>query len=96
MPVEANVNLNCKLCHVPYNEHELPFPVGLSTCAVCGQGSVPEIIFTTVQPLSEIETIGQGCVLRAIVTRSRKKCTGETCAKIISDYLPFMEYELHR
>ena len=94
--VANNTCKNCKICHVPYNEYELPFPVVLSPCGVCGQGSVPDIIFSTVQPLSEIETVGQGCVLRAIVTRSRKKCTGEICAKIISDYLPFMEYELHR
>ena len=87
---------NCKLTHVPYNEHELPFPVALSPCHTCGQASVPDIIFNTIQPIAEIEIIGQGCVLRAKVTRSRKKCTGEICAKIISDYLPFMEYELHR
>jgi hypothetical protein len=57
---------------------------------------VPDILFTTVQPLAEIETIGKGCLLRGIVTRPRKKCSGEISAKIISDYLPFMEYELHR
>ena len=74
----------------------MPFPVGLVPCGVCGQANTPDIIFNTVQPLIEIETIGQGCVLRAIVTRPRKKCTGEICAKITSDYLPFMEYELHR
>jgi len=89
-------NRCCKVTHVPYNENELPFPVCLSACRVCGQGNVPDVIFNTIQPLDEIETVGQGCIVRAIVTRSRKKCTGESCAKIISDYLPFMEYELHR
>jgi hypothetical protein len=74
----------------------LPFPVKLVPCNICGAAQVPDIIFSTIQPLAEIETIGQGCVLHAIVTRSRKKCTGEISAKIISDYLPFMEYELHR
>ena len=74
----------------------MPFPVALSPCGVCGQGQVPDVLFTSIQPISEIETVGQGCLLRAIVTRPRKKCSGEISAKIISDYLPFMEYELHR
>ena len=60
---------SCKLCHIPYSENELPFPVALSNCANCGQGLVPDIIFTSIQPLQEVETIGQGCLLRAIVTR---------------------------
>ncbi len=38
----------------------------------------------------------KGTLLRAVVTRPHKKCNGEISAKIISDYLPFMEYELHR
>ena len=96
LPTDASAPPNCKLCHAPYSEQELPFPVGLSACGVCGQGSVPDFLFTTVQPLAELATVGQGCVLRAVVTRSRKKCAGEVCAKIVSDYLPFMEYELHR
>ena len=87
---------NCKLCHIPYNENDLPFPVTLSTCAICGVGLVPDIIFSSVQPLPEIEIKGQGCLLRAIVTRPRKKASGEISAKTISNYLPFMEYELHR
>lgn len=87
---------NCKLCHVPYSETDLPFPVTLSQCAICGTGLVPDIIMSSVQPLPEIETIGQGTLLRAVVTRPHKKCNGEISAKKISDFLPFMEYELHR
>ncbi len=62
-------NKSCKLVHIPYSENDLPFPVALSNCAVCGQGLVPDIIFTSIQPVTEIETIGQGSLLRAIVTR---------------------------
>jgi hypothetical protein len=51
---------NCKLCHVPYSETELPFPVSLSQCGICGNGLVPDVIMSSVQPLPEIETIGQG------------------------------------
>jgi hypothetical protein len=91
-----NVNKTCKICHIPYEADDLPFPVALYDCNGCSAGQVPDVIFTTIQPLPEIEIIGQGCLLRAIVTRPRKKSSGEISAKIISDYLPFMEYELHR
>jgi hypothetical protein len=87
---------NCKICHAAYSLEDLPFPVHLSLCNICGQGQVPDVLFTSIQPIAEIETIGQGCLLRAIVTRPRKKCSGEISAKIISDSLPFIEYELHR
>lgn len=87
---------SCKICHVPYSESELPFPVSLTQCLVCGNGLVPDIIMSSIQPLPEIETIGQGTLLRAVVTRPHKKCNGEISAKMISDYLPFMEYELNR
>lgn len=87
---------NCSLCHVPYSESELPFPVSLSHCNVCATGLVPDIIMTSIQPIPEIEIVGQGTLLRAVVTRPHKKTNGEISAKKISDYLPFMEYEIHR
>jgi hypothetical protein len=87
---------NCKMLHVPYDENDLPFPVAISKCNTCGNGQVPDVVFTSIQPTQEIETIGKGCILRAIVTRPRKKSSNEISAKLISDYLPFMEYELHR
>ncbi len=88
---------SCKLCHIPYPETDLPFPVALSPCSTCGQGLVPDVIFSSIQPVSEIECIGKGCLLKAIVTRPLKKAaSSESTAKLISDYLPFMEYELHR
>jgi len=30
-----SVMLECSMCHVPYNEAVLPFPVQLSCCAIC-------------------------------------------------------------
>ena len=32
---------NCKLCHVPYTEADMPFPVNLTQCLVCGNALVP-------------------------------------------------------
>jgi hypothetical protein len=94
--VNPSMSTNCHICHIPYSDADLPFPVTLSQCKTCGSFNVPDVIFSTVQPLPELETIGEGCFLRAIVTRNCKKATSEMSAKMISDYLPFMEYELHR
>ncbi|CAF0888667.1 unnamed protein product [Brachionus calyciflorus] len=93
---DSNLSKKCSICHVPYSDTDLPFPIALSNCSICGQAQVPDIIFTSIQPTSEIETIGKGSLLKAIVARPRKKCSGEISAKMISDYLPFLEYELHR
>jgi len=46
--------------------------------------------------MPELLTIGQGCLIKAIVSRQVKGSSSETCAKMISDCLPFIEYELHR
>jgi hypothetical protein len=63
-------------------------------CGVCSSASVPDVLFLTIQPLPELQTNGDGCLLKAVVSRPRKKCSGELSAKIISDCLPFMEYVL--
>lgn len=94
--IDENSLERCSLCHVPYNIAELPFPVALSPCSLCGQSQVPDVIFTSIQPIPEIPIIGKGSLIKAIVSRPRKKSSGEISAKVISDYLPFMEYELHR
>ena len=70
--------------------------ISSSTCAQCSQSQVPNVLFLTIQPIPELLTIGKGCFLKALVTRSYKKSNGETTARIISDCLPFIEYELHR
>ena len=67
-----------------------------STCAQCSQAQVPNVLFLTIQPLPELLTVGKGCFIKALVSRSYKKSNGETTARIISDCLPFIEYELHR
>lgn len=90
-------NYTCKLCHVPYSDLDpLPLPVALSGCSRCEQGLVPDVVFTSIQPLAEVETVGRGCLIRAMVTRPRKKSSSEVGAKLVSDNLPFVEYELHR
>jgi hypothetical protein len=70
--------------------------VSSATCVQCQQAQVPNVIFLTIQPIPELLTVGKGCFIKALVTRSYKKANGETTARIISDCLPFIEYELHR
>ena len=67
-----------------------------STCSQCLQAQVPNVLFLTIQPIPELLTVGKGCFIKALVTRSYKKSNSETTARIISDCLPFIEYELHR
>ncbi|XP_070556208.1 C2 domain-containing protein 5-like isoform X2 [Ptychodera flava] len=86
----------CSLCHIPYKENSLPFPVSMAKCCKCGLSSVPDILFTTIQPPHELEILGKGCLLQARICRTKRKAQGEANAALVSDALPFMEYELHR
>jgi len=87
---------NCSICHIPYQESCLPFPVHLSRCSVCGASPVPDILFTTIEPPPELPIIGKGCFVQARICRPKRDSHGETNAKEISDSLPFVEYELHK
>lgn len=31
---------NCGLCHIPYSEASVPFPIKLVRCGLCGRGKV--------------------------------------------------------
>ncbi|XP_029638559.1 C2 domain-containing protein 5 isoform X4 [Octopus sinensis] len=86
---------NCVLCHIPYKTASMPFKVTLDTCTVCHKHPVPDVLFTTINPPEEIQTIGKGTLIQARIYRAKKEGKGEACAKEISDCLPFMEYELH-
>ncbi|XP_071502533.1 C2 domain-containing protein 5-like [Diadema antillarum] len=87
---------HCSMCHLPYNESALPFPVQITKCAICRRNKVPDVLFTTIEPPPNLQYTGHGCCIQARVCRSKKKTTGEANAALISDALPFMEYELHR
>ena len=32
--------LNCGICHIPYSEASVPFPIKLVRCGLCGKGKV--------------------------------------------------------
>ena len=37
--------LNCGVCHIPYSEASVPFPIKLVRCGLCGRGKVQQIYF---------------------------------------------------
>ncbi|EEB15002.1 conserved hypothetical protein [Pediculus humanus corporis] len=86
----------CTVCHIPYSETSVPFRVNMQKCAVCGRGKVPDVLFTTIDLIDNVPTIGKGSFIHAYVCRPKRDCKGEMNAKEISDGLPFLEYELHR
>ncbi|KAK3597627.1 hypothetical protein CHS0354_030177 [Potamilus streckersoni] len=92
---DGDRHYNCSVCHIPYKAASAPFPVNLSQCAICKRKSLPDILFTTIDPPSEIQTYGRGAFIQARICRSKADNKGEANAKEISDNLPFMEYELH-
>ncbi|XP_077991770.1 C2 domain-containing protein 5-like isoform X2 [Glandiceps talaboti] len=94
--IERVFKFKCSLCHIPYKENSLPFPVNMVKCLQCRQHAVPDILFTTIQPPQDLEITGRGCLLQARICRTKKKAQGEANASLVSDALPFMEYELHR
>eukprot|EP00092_Neocalanus_flemingeri_P010834 GFUD01011666.1.p1 GENE.GFUD01011666.1~~GFUD01011666.1.p1 ORF type:complete len:988 (+),score=330.13 GFUD01011666.1:124-3087(+) len=86
----------CSVCHIPYLESSVPFPIKLVKCGQCGRGKVPDILLTTVEPPPMVEILGQGGLIQARVLRLKKDLKGENNAREVSDALPFMEYEIHR
>jgi len=57
---------------------------------------VPDVLFTTIELVDVVPSLGKGCFIHAYVARPKKDCKGEINAKEISDGLPFLEYDLHR
>jgi len=86
----------CSVCHIPYLESSVPFPIKLGRCGQCGRGKVPDILLTTVEPPPMVEIVGRGGLIQARVLRLKRDMKGENNAREVSDALPFMEYEIHR
>ncbi|XP_032220728.1 C2 domain-containing protein 5 isoform X2 [Nematostella vectensis] len=86
----------CGVCHIPYSDTDLPFPISLSRCNVCRHHKVPDVLFATIEPPMDTCITGKGSLLQARVCRTKKKEKGEANADIVSTVLPFLEYELHQ
>ena len=49
------------------------------------QARVPDVLFSTVERIRELPTVGQGCFLQARICRAKREARGESNAKEISD-----------
>ncbi|CAI5738144.1 unnamed protein product [Hyaloperonospora brassicae] len=88
---------SCLLCHIPYSRSLAPFSnMRMVRCGVCGNKWVPEMMIASIEPPAGLAMIGKGTFVQARVCRQRKKGTGDVSATIVSDALPFLEYELYR
>ncbi|KAF9936727.1 hypothetical protein BGZ67_002093 [Mortierella alpina] len=86
----------CRMCHIPFHRKSSPFPMSLVKCQKCKKKYVPEILLSTVEPPAELGVVGQSAFVEAHVCRSKKRKDGESNATIVSDAIPFVEYDLHR
>ncbi|XP_065055767.1 C2 domain-containing protein 5-like isoform X2 [Rhopilema esculentum] len=89
-------SFDCRVCHIAFGEVDLPYSVNVSKCMICRQGKVPDVIFATIEPPSEVHITGNGSLLQARVYRTKKREKDEVNADNVSQILPFLEYELHR
>ncbi|TPX55578.1 hypothetical protein PhCBS80983_g05201 [Powellomyces hirtus] len=64
-------------------------------CALCKKKYVPEVLLTTIDPPSDLTTIGNGTLMEAHVCRYRKT-HGDSRPSIISEAIPFAQYDIHR
>ncbi|KAJ3023011.1 hypothetical protein HKX48_004634 [Thoreauomyces humboldtii] len=85
----------CQACHITYRRDESPFPMSYAKCGLCRKKYVPEVLLTTIDPPSELATIGNGLLLEAHVCRYRK-AHGDSRPSIISEAIPFAQYDIHR
>ncbi|CAK4738250.1 unnamed protein product [Aphanomyces euteiches] len=87
----------CIMCHVPYSRSMAPFSnMRMVRCGVCGRKWVPEMLLSSTEPLCGMAITGSGTFIQARVCRQRRRGTGDTNATIVSEALPFLEYEMHR
>ena len=93
---KTNKFLSCRASHITYKRSETPFPMSLVRCAICKKNYVPEVLLTTIELPSELETVGKGVFIEALVCRQKKLRIGELRANNASESIPFAQYDIHR
>ena len=86
----------CGVCHIPFARRNSPFPMHFTKCLVCRKHYVPEFLMVTTEPPAELWILGHETPIEAVVCREKKIKDGESHAMMISEMIPFIEYELHR
>ncbi|KAI9332249.1 hypothetical protein BDR26DRAFT_921829 [Obelidium mucronatum] len=90
-------NPGCQACHITNSRAEAYQTNTIFTrCGVCKKKFVPEVILSTIEPPSELETIGKPVLVEAHVCRIKKSRAGESHAVIVSESMPFAQYDIHR
>ncbi|XP_063933676.1 C2 domain-containing protein 5-like isoform X3 [Zophobas morio] len=85
--------------HVPFTKKDSPFTNKPQKCRSCQKFYVPDILICTLelQPGSQLGSLLiESLCVEASVCRAKKKLQGESNAIVVSEVLPFIEYELHR
>lgn len=85
------------MCHVPRSgRHQSSLPVSTHRCGLCHRRYVPEILLATVDPPAELDVVTDGYLVEARICRAKKHKEGDSHAAIVSEALPFVEYDIHR
>lgn len=65
--LDTSIRNYCHLCHIPYQESQVPFPTNLMTCAICHNAKVPDILFMTIT-CDSVPITGYGTLIQAILS----------------------------
>lgn len=90
---------NCSIFHAQYAlDQDSPYSsTQLAKCQMCGQHSVPEIILSSLEIPEEAPIVPESKrLIEARVCKHKRKKQGEGNAKIVSEIMPFVDYELHK
>ncbi|KAJ3288689.1 hypothetical protein HDU79_004648 [Rhizoclosmatium sp. JEL0117] len=93
---KKRMNPGCQACHITVSRADsYQNNTTYTRCGVCKKKFVPEILLSTIEPPAELETIGKSVMIEAHVCRI-KKSRGESHAVIVSESMPFAQYDIHR
>eukprot|EP00045_Choanoeca_perplexa_P013967 m.161060 g.161060 ORF g.161060 m.161060 type:complete len:1008 (+) comp16517_c0_seq2:108-3131(+) len=88
----------CELYHLPQGSLDSSFVGAPSTCHICQHptATVPEILFTTVDPPEDLPFLGCSTMIQARVCRSRRRASSKPEGAIaLGEAIPFLEHDLH-
>lgn len=68
----------------------------LVRCGLCRRKYVPEVMLATIEPPPGLVITGRGRMVEARVCRAKKKVQGDANATIVSEAIPFLEYQLKK
>lgn len=86
----------CEFAHIPFLHENAPFPMSFVRCEQCRRKHVPEFIFSTTEVPQEAELVTSGILVEAHVCRTYKTKDSETVATVLSEAIPFIQYDLLR